>query len=457
MKKQLTLSLITLLLAGCGNLIRPPEVIPEGLKNTGIPIENPINSLAAPFDEIDSSALNVEKTLEISPLEASDPLPNFRVDNLNLSDASIAEALTLISSVHNFSFTIDRTVDGQLAQGNSFSADNISGTFEEVLNKLANSMGFFYYYKNNTLVIRPDMQFILTAPPVADLLINSALTISNLGGRSVSLNKSSGTISFMATKTAYTAIKNYMNYVKETRMVISYDTWIYEVSLTDNNETGIQWNKFGQNLGGTKSVGLVGSSLMQATSPFGMNLVYNGSKFNLDLLVSFLKTQGNLKTLSQPKIAVLNGSKGKIKAGRKITYISQVGQSTVGSTVSSSATTADLQLGTDLTLTANFSDGTIYTTIELKVDDLNELVVNNILGSQITLPDTINREMNTTVRSRPGDVILLGGVTTTREQDNGDGVPLGSKNMLQLHNNKQLQKSELVIILKPRVIKFKGI
>jgi MSHA biogenesis protein MshL len=299
------------------------------------------------------------------------------------------------------------------------------------------------------------MQFILTIPPVLDLLDSSGATISNLGGRNVNLNKSSGTISFTATKTAYNAINNYIRYIKETRSVVSYDTWIYEVTLNDSQESGIQWNKFGYT-SGANSANLSGNSATQASSPLGLSLIFGAGKFNMDVLVQFLQSQGNLKTLSQPKIAVLSGSKGTIKAGRKITYVSQVGQSTVGTTLTSSASTATLQLGTDLTLTADVDDGTVYTKIDLKVDDLNQLSVNNILGSQITLPDTITREINTTVRARPGDVILLGGVSTSRDTDNGDGIPLGG-NALTTHKNTQSQRSELVIILKPQIIKFKGL
>lgn len=456
MKNTLLFAAIGFVLAGCSTLTRdfpdPSNNIPSSLKK----IEVPKNSLEniEPINEV-AQAL-ITQPLFISPLVVSEEVPNFRIDKLALADASIGDALTLINTIHPISFTIDRTVDGLQAQGNTFSADNISGSFKEVLNNLSNSMGFFYTYRNGNLYIQPDMQFILTLPPVSNLLESSSSTLSNLGARNVNLNKGSGVISFTATKPVYNLVNNYIKYIKDTRSVVTYDAWIYEVTLNDTKETGIQWNKFSYGTD-AKSAAFSGATGMQTNVPLGLSLIFSQGKFNLDALVQFLQTQGNLKTLQQPKLAILNGEKGVIKAGRKITYISQVTQTTSGNNnLTNSATTATLQLGTDLTLTPNIDDGTVYSTIELKVDDLNQLVVNNVFGSQITLPDTITREINTTIRSRPGDTILLGGVSTSRDLNNREGLPVG-QNALTNHVNLKNEKSELVIILKPQVIKFKGL
>ena len=458
MKNKLILALLPALLAGCGTLTRDfPDSsnrIPTSLKT----VEMPVSTISDGIDPINEfSQTTISNYLSVVPLEDSDELPDFNVANLSLSKASIGDVMSLINTSYPISYSIDRTIDGVMAQGNTLNGDKLSGSFKEIIHRLSNSMGFFYQYKNNTLYIKPEIQFIVTIPPSSELLENSASTIEKLGGRSVTTNKASGIITFTATKPIYSLINNYLKYIKETRSVVSYDTWIYEVKLNDSRETGIQWNKFGW-ASGTNSAGFTGSSGMTAATPLGLSLIFSKGNFSLDALVNFLQTQGNLKTLSQPKLAVLNGEKGTIKAGRKITYISQITQTpgSNGSAPTSSATTSTLQLGTDLTLTPNIDEGTIYSKIELKVDDLNNLAVNNVFGSQITLPDTISREINTVIRSRPGDTILLGGVSTTRDVNNREGLPLGST-ALTNHVNLTNEKSELVIVLKPQIIKFKGL
>lgn len=459
MKKTIIATFIGLLLTGCGTLTRPfnnpVENIPKNINKIIIP-EQTYSATNNSINEVEQAAIN--GTISISALDINDKIPNFQIKNLSLSDASISDALNLISTAYPLSFTIDRTIDGLQAQGGSFSGENISGSLQEVLDKLSNSMGFFYTYHNNSLQIKPDMQFILTIPPVASLMDSTSATLTTLGARNVNLAKGSNMITFTATKPVYNLVNNYVRYIKENRSVITYDTWIYEVGLTDSKESGIQWNKF--SYGGTaNAANLTGSPSMQAAQPLGLSLIFSAGKFSMDALVQFLQTQGNLKTVSQPKLAVLNGEKGIIKAGRKITYVSQVSQSqgTAATPTTSSATTATVQLGTDLTLMPTIDDGTVYSNIILKVDDLNALNLSTVFGSQIALPDTITREISTTIRSRPGDTIVLGGVSTTRETNNREGIPTPGENILSNHVNLNSQKSELVIILKPQIIKFKGL
>jgi MSHA biogenesis protein MshL len=455
MKKNILLSLIIVALSGCTltrDFTNPADNIPSAVTPIVIPAQT---TFTEPANELMQSSLS--SSLTIVSLESSDALPDFQVPDLAISNASITDVMALIKTVYPLSYSIDRTIDGLQAQNNTLTGIKLGGKFKDVIDKLSQSMGFFYKYQNGTLYIQPDMQFLVTIPPSEQLLDSSASTIENLGGRNVNLNKATGIVSFTASRPVHSLINNYIKYVKETRSVIAYDTWIYEVSLTDSRETGIQWNKFSY-ANGANSGTLNGSSGMTAATPLGLSLIFSKGNFSLDALVQFLQTQGNLKTVSQPKLAVLNGEKGTIKAGRKITYISQISQTPgiAGAPPTSSATTSTLQLGTDLTLTPHIDEGTIYSKIELRVDDLNQLAVNNIFGSQITLPDTVSREIITTIRARSGDTILLGGVSTTRDLNNREGVPLGS-NALTNHVNLNSTKSELVIILKPQIVKFKGL
>lgn len=460
MKKTILALMAGSLLVGCGSLPRdyvdPTANIPKELKKIEVPLDPSLSKFENPINEVSQTPI-VANSFNLTQLEVSEELPNFKINNLNLSNASISDALSLINTIQPVSFTIDRTLDGLQAQGNTFSADQLSGSFADILERLSTSMGFFYTYRNNSLHIQPEMQFILNLPPVNSLMESSVATLNTLGARNVNLSKGANMISFTATRPVFKLVNNYLDYIKNTRSVIAYDTWIYEVALNDTKELGIQWNKFSYGTGANVA-SLSGPSGMQSSSPLGLSLIFSAGKFSLDALVQFLQTQGNLKTVSQPKLAVLNGEKGTIKAGRKITYISQITQTqgTAATPSTSSATTATLQLGTDLTLTPNIDDGTIYSTIELKVDDLNQLTMSNVFGSQIALPDTITREILTTIRSRPGDTILLGGVSTTREINNKDGIPAGSTAITN-HSNVTSQKSELVIILKPQIIKFKGL
>ena len=70
------------------------------------------------------------------------------------------------------------------------------------------------------------------------------------------------------------------------------------------------------------------------------------------------------------------------------------------------------------------------------------------LGTDLTLPQTADREVRTSIRARPGDIILLGGITVSKDSiDVSNGITASTK-------NGDSSRSELVIALKPKVVRF---
>lgn len=455
--------LIASLLATAGCSVLPREPIEPVSKEdmhlfngkSGSP-SMPVNELAGDTVVLDTDAS--AKSFILSRMDEGDPLPTFDVGPLSMQNVKISEALRLVASGRPISFSVARALDGTEAQGGTISAQDLSGSFDNLIRSLSDSMGFFYSYKGGVLHIKPDEQFVLSLPPFETSIAGINETLDGLGARNLKIDKTAYMATFRATKPVYERIAAYVNHLKETRSIVVYDTWIYEVQLNDSTEGGISWNKFTYTEPGSVSRGSVGvsGSGSQPTNGLGVSFVYNGSAFSLDLLVKFLKSQGTLHTLSQPKLAVLTGTKGQIKAGRKLTYISQVGQSTTAAnTTATTATSSELQVGVDMTLTANVDEGTIYSDVKLKAEDLLQFNEFTALGTQLKLPDTSNREINTVIRSRPGDVILLGGITVNRDQDSDAGLPGMWRGIFTTSTSKKRERSEMIIVMRPRVISFK--
>ena len=417
-----------------------------------------IQSTALP-DEDDVTVIGDKTVLRLSSPARSDPLPVFQVEEVSLASASIHDALRMIVGRNRVSYSIARAMDGSPSQFGAVTAYQLGGSFSQVLESLSRSMGFFYTYREGVLEISPEAQFFFTLPPVEDAFGGIQTTLQAMGARGISLDKGARAVSFRASRPVVEAIRGYLDYIRENRAIVTYDAWIYEVILADNNRGGVAWNKFrvgvDNNYGGNSAS--VSGTAAQPTEGLGVSLVYNSRYFNLDLFVKFLRSQGTLRTLSQPKLALLSGTKGQIKAGRKVVYVSQVGQTNTGITTSTSTQTAELQTGVDMTLTTNVDEGTIFTEVKLKADELNQFNVFTALGTQLQLPDTSAREIVTTVRSRAGDVVLLGGITVAREQNDRSGFPLfGAANLLPTAFNASIQRAELVIVLRPRIIRFSG-
>jgi type II secretory pathway component GspD/PulD (secretin) len=417
-----------------------------------------VQSTALP-EEDDVTVLSDKTVLRLSAPARSDPLPVFQVDEVSLASASIHDALRMIVGRNRVSYSIARAMDGSPSQFGTVTAYQLGGSFSQVLESLSRSMGFFYTYREGVLEITPEAQFFFTLPPVEDAFGGIQATLQAMGARGISLDKGARAVSFRASRPVVEAVRGYLDYIRENRAIVTYDAWIYEVILADTNNGGVAWNKFrvgvDNNYGGNSAN--ISGTAAQPTEGLGISLVYNSRYFNLDLFVKFLRSQGTLRTLSQPKLALLSGTKGQIKAGRKVVYVSQVGQTSTGITTSTSTQTAELQTGVDMTLTTNVDEGTIFTEVKLKADELNQFNVFTALGTQLQLPDTSAREIATTVRSRAGDVVLLGGITVAREQNDRSGFPLfGAANILPTAFNASIQRSELVIVLRPRIIRFSG-
>ena len=144
----------------------------------------------------------------------------------------------------------------------------------------------------------------------------------------------------------------------------------------------------------------------------------------------------------------MSGSRGSLQVGQNTSYVAKVG-SNIGNNLNQvTVETERLQTGFELTLFGTERDGTIFTDINLSVSELLRFNSFTALGTDLTLPQTADRKVQTIVAARPGDVILLGGISVSR--DNSDVTnAIGG-------NNKETnaQRGELVIAMRPKVVRF---
>jgi MSHA biogenesis protein MshL len=335
-------------------------------------------------------------------------------------------------------------------------------------------MGFFYSVRKNTLFIQQDGQFIVELPPALsdDNMAGLTNTLQYLGAKDPYIDRMNRSLVFRTNRKSLAKIEAYLDKIRETRSLIIYDINIFQVDLTDNADTGIAWNALnyasspsgsintGGSTGGTtpsasgsgvaSAVGaMIGSAAQATATGLGLGLVLSSSKFSVDMLINFLKTQGSLKALSRPRLAVISGTKGSIRVGQATTYVSKVGSSATNLVNQVTTETKDLRTGVDLGLFGDYSDNTVYTRIGLSISEIIRLNKFTALGTDLTLPQTADREINTVVRARPGDMILLGGITIERDSmDVSKGATVNT-------SAKQVERSELVLALKTKIVNFR--
>jgi len=288
-------------------------------------------------------------------------------------------------------------------------------------------------------------------------------------GRMVQVNPQAGLVTLRAMPADIRAVKAFLSQSEQhlKRQVI-LEAKILEVTLNEGFEQGVQWNNFSISAGATS---LTGGSLVKipTTTNTIANTVGGGASFllsdgNFSTMINLLKTQGDVSTLSSPRVTALNNQKAVIKVGSDEYFVTDVSTTTVTGT--STTSTPDVELtpffsGIALDVTPQIAaDGKVLLHVHPSVIDVTEQQKSIDLGgdSPLTLPLAYSdiRESDTVVEARSGDIIVIGGLMRTNKQQQVSKVPLlGDIPWLgeAFTNRKNVNaKTELVIMLKPQVV-----
>ena len=320
--------------------------------------------------------------------------------------------------------------------------------------------------------------------------LQTALTTIVTGeGRSVVVNSISGVVVVRAFPGEMRAVEQYL---KATKVMVErqvmLEAKILEVRLNEEYQSGINWGSFHGNnrqmsLGvlqpdsilGPKGTGQIANSTVAAlpglagtiaTSALGGGFV--GLAFqtaNFAALLNFLETQGSVSVLSSPRIATINNQKAVLKVGTDELFVTNV-TTTTTSTTSGTTATPSLTLqpyfsGISLDVTPQIDeDGNIILHVHPAVSNVTEKDKVIDLGTlgQFKLPlatSSVN-ETDSIVRVQDGNIVAIGGLMTQEQTSDSSGLPgtaSSSAGALLGQRGRSLSKRELVILLKPTVIR----
>lgn len=449
------------LLAGCTTFGRnftspipvdkfPSEMGPKTIERDGL--VNPAVDI-----QVDETAFIVRP---VKPQKVE--LPDFYVHNLAATESGVQDALQLMLEGSGLTLNVEGGARGMERFG-ATSVQGVKGGLRRVMDRLSEQIGFFWSADDGVVTVEPDQLFVVELPPVLgdDSLSTMANTITYLGARDTYLDRMARTLVFRANRKVLKQVDTYLEGVRATRSMLVYEIQILQVDLTDSNQQGVRWNKLsGSSLERPKLINdgvtdtsevisdLAKSFTLTSTGA-SLGAVIMGPKFNIDVLLDFLKTQGSVKTVSQPRLAMLNGSKGNLRVGQTTTYVSKVGSNLSDGFSQVTVETKDLRTGLELGLMGEEHDSTIYTRVSLALSELIRFNKYTTLGTDLNLPDVTDRELKTSIRLPAGYTALLGGITVTREADDRN---IGIKDNTKVQ---EVKRSELVMVVKPTIVRFK--
>ena len=246
------------------------------------------------------------------------------------------------------------------------------------------------------------------------------------------------------------------------RRQVLIEATIVEVNLSDNYQQGIDWSNTGST-GFSLTRSSNTANVTSAVEPYG--LVYRNTARGITALVDMLRGFGTTKVLSSPKLTVMNNQTATLKVSEDFVYFNvkqDVATSTNTTPVKTTTTTPQsVSIGFFMSLTAQVSDDDVVTlNVRPSISSISDLKQDpnpDLAGIENKIPQIRTREIESMMRVRSGDIAVLGGLMEDRI-DNKSGrfpgvgdIPLVGE-IFTTRNNAS-SKSELVILLRPTVIK----
>ena len=280
---------------------------------------------------------------------------------------------------------------------------------------------------------------------------------------SYSISRSSGTITVTDKPGVLDKISEIIDSTNE---VLSrqqtFEIQIYEVTLSDSNETGVDWSAIEKNVNGINALSLA-TDFSSAGFSGGQLLSIAGTSSNsghsgVAAVLKALASQGNVHTISKPKITVTNLFPAIIQEVTSIPYISGTGQTISNSSTISEVTTSQVSDGLTMRLEGKMSDDNkTALNISVAVNTLDSMTSVPVGGGlTIQEPQVSTKSITTNVDIESERTLILGGLISTTNSNSVQGVPYLSKipflgNAFSYKNN-SVNRSELVIFISPMKI-----
>ena len=275
---------------------------------------------------------------------------------------------------------------------------------------------------------------------------------------SVIMNAESGVITVRATQKQHDRIQEFLDRVgNSARRQVLIEATIVEVTLNDGYQQGINWSKL---TSGGKFL-FTGDALTKNA----VNLSYTGG--DPTAAITMLNTFGTTKVLSSPRLSVMNNQTALLKVVENYVYFNVKADTTTtanfGATTTYTTTPQSVSVGLVVSVTPQISETDAITlnvrptitSISREVADPNPDLRKN--GINNLVPVIRTKEIESIMRVACGNIAVLGGLMEDRIDYQTQRVPLiGQIPVLgEVANNRNnaSQKTELVILLRPVVIK----
>lgn len=495
-KAGLTVAL-TLLLSSCVSMPQKNErMVAAGHINEALPAVAKKKADIPPI---------VTRLPVLTPPKPTERLQTFTVV---VADVPAHELLFALARDARLNLDIDPNMDGRV------SLNAIDQTLPQILNRISRQIDLRYYIDGPTLVVEIDKPFMhiysvdylnIARTTTTSTSLTTKIAATGIGGGAtgndsstrvnnvtnnnfwesleknidamvsdgaVISNRESGYISVLANSKEHANIQKFLDKVlNSARRQVLIEATVVEITLNDDFQAGVDWSKISSDIGdgfsfaqGAAVTTNPANALSTSSSIFATYRDVD-SRSTVSASITALSEFGDVAVMSSPKIMALNNQTSVLKVVNNTVYFT--------TKIERKAATDNAPAETLFTTTIHTVPVGFVMNVTPFITKNDEVILNVRptisrivrfipdptpgLAVQNNIPEIQVREMESVLRVADGETAVIGGLMQDSSNKTRSGLPGLSEQesfgFLFGQQERNLDKTELVIFLRPRVIK----
>lgn len=409
--------------------------------------------------------VSIRYTLEGGTLHVAPDAPfwrNYPIDYVNIARLSQGE-VSVTSQVASTGFTLDDQGSGGGSGGGSSGGDGGTNLSQTRVTSVSDNSFWPLVAANLRQIITGQAQ---GAEGGGD------------GPDPVVVNPVGGLVSVFGTSVQQAQVQAYIDEVlNAAKRQVLIEVTVVEVELSDQYQSGVDWTRLSSD-GGLGSDGvsvlneMIGNNLQ---FPPVFTMTYNDIKIDgssFSATVKLLSQFGNTKVLSSPRIMALNNQTALLKVVDEVVYFNLTQDIIEASDNNPQRTiiTSEIQtvpVGFVMSVTPQIAtNNNVSLTVRPTLTRIVDFVVDpapRLLGADFDnlVPQLHVNEIESLLEVADGQTVVIGGLMTDASRKSTDGVPYLSRiplvGDLFSYRDDKVTKSELVLFLRPTVIRGAGV
>jgi MSHA type pilus biogenesis protein MshL len=281
----------------------------------------------------------------------------------------------------------------------------------------------------------------------------------------VIVNSVAGTVTVLASERQHALVQEYLdNVMSAAQRQVLIEATIVEVELSRAYQAGVDWGRIARSRGAGIEFKqeLLGANRLDST-PVTQLTFGGGTIAGVFAAIKMLEQFGNTRVLSSPKVMAINNQTALLKVVRNEVYFQvqqQISQAVNTPSLQATTTIArTVPIGLVMALTPQINESgnitlTVRPTVTSQVGTARD--PNPNLNIDNFIPIVEIREIESVLQLLSGQTAILGGLIKDEVRRNRDQVPgIGNTRVGDAfaYRNESARKTELVIFLRPTVIK----